>query len=452
MTRFRWVMAILTITVVGILAPSLAGARVFLGTDLLEAFSPWSTEAPDDVDITNPLIGDTVDAQLRVLMSERLRSGDMTPLWDGHVHGGQQAASLPNHSLYSPLNIGNWILPAWYAPVVAKLLELAAAIGFTFLFLRRVGLSRFASALAGLVFAFSGFQVVWTNWRQSHIGALIPGLFWAIEYALAKRTVVSITPLAGVVAVMWLEGFPSVTMYALAFAGAYALVRILTDPSLRTAFSGYAVTLGGVVAGTAIAAFQLIPFAYWVTNIEAATRTQEPNWYLARRTLATMAVPNAFGSPVDRYYGPAEYLIYGPVNYIEIQAFLGIAALGLVAVAAVYGRRIVGTSIVAYFWTSIGLVGRRHVCREPAPRSHPRPPAHRHQPHRQDAIGTPVPPCGHGRNRGRGAGATSALAGLETPTPRSRGGGRGHRRCRRMGSHQGRRDGCRSRPIVVLPR
>ncbi|MFC2153523.1 hypothetical protein ACFLQ7_02700, partial [Actinomycetota bacterium] len=356
MTRFRWVLAILVITVVGILAPSLVGARVFLGTDLLEAFSPWSTEAPDDVVVTNPLVGDTVDSLQRVLLSDRLRAGDMAPLWDGHVHGGQPVASVPTHALYSPFNIGVWVLPAWYAPITAKALELFAAIGFMYLFLRRLGLARFSAALAGFVFAFSGFQVVWTNWSQAHVGALIPGLFWAIEYTLAKRRAASIVPLAVIVAVMWLEGFPSVTVYALVFAGVYTVVRCCTHSELRPALVSAGTALAAVLAGTALAAFQLIPFAFFVRGIDAATRIQEPNWHLARRTLATLAVPNAFGSPADVYFGPADYLIYGPVNYVEIQAFIGIAALGLIAVAAVYGRRVVGTPLIAYLWVSIASI------------------------------------------------------------------------------------------------
>ena len=36
------------------------------------------------------------------------------------------------------------------------------------------------------LYSFSGFQVVWNNWPQAHIGALIPGVFWAIEYTLVQ--------------------------------------------------------------------------------------------------------------------------------------------------------------------------------------------------------------------------------------------------------------------------
>src|SRR5665811_676094 len=131
----------------------------------------------------------------RSLFRERLAAGDIAPLWHGYALGGRPLAALPNHGFYSPLNLPFWIVPLWYAPVLAKVLELLAGIGLMFLFLRRLGLARSSSLIAGLIYAFSGLQVVWTNWPQAHIGALIPGVFWGIEYLLHKRTIVSAFPL-----------------------------------------------------------------------------------------------------------------------------------------------------------------------------------------------------------------------------------------------------------------
>jgi hypothetical protein len=355
MTRVRSIAAIWLIVVVGILGPSIVGARVFLGTDLLERFAPWSSVAPDNVTISNPLVGDTVDGPSDVLFHERLHDGELAPLWNGYALGGRPLASVPNQALYSPMNAPNWVLPPWYAPIISKIIELVAATGFTYLFLRRLKLSRASALIAGLIYAFSGFQVVWTNWNQAHIGALIPGVFWGVEYALQKRTLRSAIPLALVTTVMWLEGFPAVTVFALLFAGVYALVRVWSSSGWSARARGLGLSLAGVLGGVALAAFQLVPFAVLLGGLNTASRVQEPNWYLARRTLATLGVPNAFGSPVDQYYGPADYLIYGPVNYVEIQVFIGIAALGLIALGAVYGSRIVRRSTFWYLWIFVGF-------------------------------------------------------------------------------------------------
>jgi len=348
--------AVAVVVSVGILAPSLVGARVFHATDLLERYAPWSETQPDGVKVTNPLVSDTVDDPTRFTLRDRAADGVLLPLWEGRILGGIALGSIPNSSLMSPLNFPYRVLPPWYAPALVKLLELATAIGFSYLYLRRISLGATAAALGGLIYAFSGFQVAWTNWSQAHIGALIPGLFWGVEYAIQKRTPIAALPAAGVVAVMWLEGFPAVTGFALAFAAVYTLVRIVDFGAIGPAVRRGGIVLGGVVLGTALAAFQLVPFAFWLAGRDLATRVQNPGWTLSRRTLATLAVPDAFGNPVDGlYYGPADYLIYGPVNWVENQAFIGIAALGLIGVAAVYGTRVLAGRSVAFLWGSTGV-------------------------------------------------------------------------------------------------
>ena len=359
MTRSRLVaiaVGAAVVVSVGILAPSITGVRVFHATDLLERRAPWFETEPDGVQVTNPLVSDTVDGPIRFTLRDRTADGEPLPLWEGRILGGIPLGSVPNSSLASPLNIPYRVVSPSYAPGLVKLLELIAAIGFTFLFLRKVGLGAIAAVLGGLIYAFSGFQVAWTNWSQAHIGALIPGLFWGIEYAIQKRTPISTLPVAGVLAVMWLEGFPAVTGFALAFGALYTVIRIIEPGAIGRSVRSGGIVLGGVLLGTALAAFQLVPFGFWLAGRDLATRVQNPGWTLARRTLATLAVPDAFGNPVDGiYYGPADYAIYGPVNWVENQAFLGIAALGLVAVGAVYGARVLSGRIVAFLWGSTAV-------------------------------------------------------------------------------------------------
>jgi hypothetical protein len=79
-------------------------------------------------------------------------------------------------------------------PAAIKLVQMAAAIGFTFLLCRRLGAGRVPSLVGGLAFAGSGFMVIWTNWPQPEVAALIPAAFWAMERFLARPTVRSACP------------------------------------------------------------------------------------------------------------------------------------------------------------------------------------------------------------------------------------------------------------------
>jgi hypothetical protein len=302
-------------------------------------------------------VSDTVDASGPgvVLWQRRVLAGDVAPLWHGFMMGGRPFAAIPNAG-YSPFNLPHTLLPTWYAFGLRKALELGVAIGFTFLFLRRLGLGRYAALLGGFVYAYSGFQVVWTNWAQGRIGALIPALFWAVERIVQSPRARSAIPLAVVTAVMWLEGFPAVTVWALVFAAGYGMVRVARR-RMRESLPVVSVALAGVVLGVSLAAFQLLPFLSMLGDIDVESRERHPVSTLARRTLATSAVPDAFGNPTrGPYYGPSEYQIYGPVNYVENQAFLGIAALGMVGLAAAYGASVADRRRRAYLWSGAGCV------------------------------------------------------------------------------------------------
>jgi hypothetical protein len=336
------VIAAVVVVVAIVLGLSLLGLRSFYGADIMESFAPWRSLPPDGVVPTNPLVGDTVDTIMPEKAAMRSMLGLSLPTWNPLQLGGTAFASIRNAGVFSVLNVPFWVLPLWYAPAISKLLELAVAIGFTAWFLRLHGLHRASSIVGGLVFAFSGFQVAWNNWHQTHVGALVAALFWSIEMVFVKRRAVWALPLVAVVATMWFEGFPSVTGYGLAFGGAYAVVRALSISEIRVAVGRLVVLGAGVLVGTAVAAVQLVPFYGSLVAQDLSERTQVPGIHLPIRTIATIVVPNAFGSPVDRNY-------FGPINYIEIQSFIGIAAVVLIVAALVYGRSVVRPSVLWYF-------------------------------------------------------------------------------------------------------
>jgi hypothetical protein len=327
-----WTAGIAAAVFVVSIGTPLLGLRVFHGTDLLLDRTPWRVTPPGDVQASNPVVQDTVSTfmPLHAEVRRRLLGGDF-PMWTALPAGGLPLATVPDEGTFGPLNLPYRVAPLWYAPGLAKLLELGVAAGFTFLFLRRLGLGRPAAVLGGLVFAMSGFQVVWTNWPQSHVGALIPALFWAVERAIQERGLRHALPAAAVVAAMVLEGFPSVAGYALLAVAAYAVVRLAAVKGMGGADR---VRVGGglaaaIVIGLGLTAFQALPLAERAGQLDLDYRIQGPDSHLPPAAAATMAVPNAFGSPVDGSY-------FGPLNYVEVQAFVGASSLVLVAAAAAW--------------------------------------------------------------------------------------------------------------------
>ena len=311
----------------------LVGQRVFLGTDLLQPIQPWRTGS-EVAAPTNFCVSDTIDSGMpqRAQFRDRSWEGDF-PLWDPYPNGGTTLGAVPSTAMLSPLNLPYLVLPVWLAPAIAKLVEASVAIGFTFLFLRRLGFSRPGSLLAGMVFASSAFLVVWTNWPHAHVAALVPALFWAVERFLQTRTVRAALPISVVAAVMLLEGFPAVTGWALYGLAAFFLVRSLTQHrrNLRRILLDGASVAGALALGLGVAALQVVPFLYQLPNLELAERAEASRGVLPRYALATLPDPFALGT--CGAHGDPGY--WGPPNDAELNSFIGVVALALAVVALV---------------------------------------------------------------------------------------------------------------------
>ncbi|HEX2266713.1 MAG TPA: hypothetical protein VHI97_00745, partial [Actinomycetota bacterium] len=257
------------------------------------------------------------------------------PLWNRYPSGGIPLAAVPTNGSLSLFNLLYTALPLWYAPAVAKLVEMAIAILFMFLLLTSLGFGRVAALVGGLIYVNSGFQVVWTNWPHSHIGALTPALLWATERVVQRRTLRSALPVTAIVCAMLLEGFPPVTIYALSLSTVYFLFRVVARPaSFRERLHDVGVFGTSVLLATGLVALQLLTWFQQLGTLDLTYREQAPQSHLPLGALLTMAIPNVFGSPTDgNYFGSMQFerTSYVVLNYQELQSFIGITALILIA-------------------------------------------------------------------------------------------------------------------------
>lgn len=333
------------ILVVGTIGPPLFGQGVFLGGDLLEHSYPWRAvkDGPASYDSHGP-VSDTVDAVYpsRAAFFDALSDGELLG-WSPDVAGGRSRGTQSGSGVLDPFAFPSYVVaPDWYAPALIKLLTMGAAIGFTFLFCRRLGADRAPALFAGLAFAGSGFMVMWTNWPQPEVAALIPALFWATERFLQRPRVLTGAPISLVLAGMLLGNFPAIVFYTLYLLGPYALVRavMLHRDVLRRsvpieALRRLLVPLGGaaaaMLAGVLLVAAVLLPFALGLGDTGIGDRSQTSGDHLPVSTLLTTVAPKAFGLSTE---GPsANY--FGPANQVEVVAFVGIttALLALLGLA-----------------------------------------------------------------------------------------------------------------------
>ena len=289
----RWTLGIVALTVIISLGLPLTGARTFLRSDTVLRWAPWNESQPIDLELTSIPVADPVDSGFpaQELFHRRLLDGDVA-MWNPFPAGGTPLASVPHQGLFDPLNLPFLLLPDRVAPAWIKLAELSVAIAGMFLLLRGLGVSQAASLVSGFVYSFSGFQTVWTNWPQSHVGAYLPWLLWAAERLLRRRDLSSCVAISLVTASMLLAGFPALTAWGVALMLVWLLLRCLTQSrSDRRTVRLIGAAGGSVALGAGLAAWQLLPFLHQVGGTDLSHRVQTSVDHLSPCLLYTSPSP-----------------------------------------------------------------------------------------------------------------------------------------------------------------
>ena len=316
------------------LGPSLVGERSLLSVNLLTRFYPWAASGAGahghEVCTT-----DTVDNIMPGIayIRSQLFMGHLGS-WQDLVLGGGPMGSVPNVGLFDPLSLPYLVLPLWLAPAFVKLLEIIVAVGGTYLFLRRLSIGRPAATLAGFIFATSGFMVMWSNWPQTRVAALIPALFWSVERLVQRRQASDIALIALVIGSMLFGGFPAVTGWAVYFAAIYVVVRVVARyrTRLRAAAGTLGMAGGGLVLGGMLSAVQMLPFASQYQSTDLSYRAGKGTIGLPYTGLFTLIVPDSNGLCIAG--GTPQH---GSVNPIEQVVYIGAAALVLAVVGIAVG-------------------------------------------------------------------------------------------------------------------
>lgn len=345
--------------VVGFLAvtlgPSLIGLRTLISVNILTAYYPWRVTGGQTIGHEG-CSGDTIDAVMPSIAFIRNEwvHGHLGA-WQGVIAGGSPMGALPDWSLLSPLSLPYFVLPLWLAPAFVKLLEFLVAGGGTYLFLRRLGVSRSSGMISGLVFCTSGFMVMWSNWPQTQVGAMIPPLFWAAERLVQRMRTGDAALVAVFVAWLLLSGFPSVAVWGLELAGLYFLVRMVVEygRERRLLIRGVLLGISGVVTGGLLAMIQFYPFVKALPIVQVQSRSGRGLTPVPAIHLVTLVAPNAYGLCVG---GKPTY---GGGSPIETVTFIGVAALLLAVVGACVGRRAVPIERVRVGGSLTGSTARR---------------------------------------------------------------------------------------------
>jgi hypothetical protein len=302
---------------------------------------PWAGSI--HVQPTNYLLVDQYAAFLpvRQFMFDELRQGRF-PLWNPHLAcGAPTLASMQIAALY-PLNVLLAPLGPFRASGIGAFLKLLLAGVFTMLYVRRLGLSRPAGLVAAIVYALSGFMIVWLGHPHVNAAVLLPLLLYFVETGLAGPP--RVRPWIGFAfayAAMLLGGHPPTALHITLVVALYFGFR-LVQPDCRERLRRTGLWLAATLAGAAIAAPQLLPYLEYYRESSSALATATLDRWASHLTPATLAhflLPYLSGAPHLGFEQLASDFGLGAIdNFNERTGYVGVFTLFLVTVGLVQRR------------------------------------------------------------------------------------------------------------------
>jgi hypothetical protein len=201
----------------------------------------WANYAPPDVAVgSNRLLGDISGFYYpyQVFNIASIQRGEFA-LWNPYLFGGTPFFAANQAAQLYPINLlVYWLGPHHFWTAGALLRMTIAGLGM-FLFVRRLGANWLGALLAGGIYEFAAFNIVWLHFAIHNVAALLPLALWLILHVLGSQSRVAALSLTGVIAAQMLGGHPEMSLFfmvaCMLFAGAWLFGKTTTDKRRTTA-------------------------------------------------------------------------------------------------------------------------------------------------------------------------------------------------------------------------
>ena len=263
----------------------------------------------------------------------QLRDGSL-PLWNRYEYGGTTLVGNFQSALFSPLNWPLLVIPLGFAFGVVALLKLFVAGLGAYALARGLDSGREGAFLAGIVYMLSAPLIAWVQWPNAAVFALFPWVLLGIWRVYRDVSPQAVAGLGLGVGLTVLAGHPESALLSLSAAAVFAATLAARSGRwLRVS----ALCVGGAVLGAAISAAATMPFL----EALAASVTRSGFFHVTELPLErglAFAMPQLFG---DGELGPGEAQgLYGMAYLNEdIAIWFGLPALVLACTAARAWRR-----------------------------------------------------------------------------------------------------------------
>jgi len=300
------------------------GQIPFPGDFVVGIYYPWLDYKwgyQTGVPVKNPIVADVPSYMypMQTFAANLMKKGSW-PLWNPIILAGVPLLANFQSAPFSPTTLFYFVFSntaAWSLQIISA--HFLAAF-FTFLLLREWKVSKSGSILGGIIFAFSGYNLIWSQWNGHTLAAaFIPLILFFEDKWLSRRNVYAGIGLAIAFCLQIFSGYPQTVIYTAVAVGLLWLVRIsqMKKIFLTTVLLIFFFVLGiGLAAPQVLTGAELLKLSQW-------TAEQHPfSWaFLPWQKIITFLAPDFFGNHVTQnYWGPQDYT--SNTGYVGVVAFI----------------------------------------------------------------------------------------------------------------------------------
>jgi hypothetical protein len=343
--RERWIACLASVLLAAIV---LAEPIVRFGTHTL---GPWDNIVQQSAQLRgehyrstkNPALTDPTRQFVPWALQARTEwEAGRAPLWNSMNCSGVPLLANYQSALLSPFTLPFYVLPLDAASLLSALAKLAAALFFTYGFLRAIQLSRAAAAFGAVAYSWTTGHLMLLLHPHPAVTALLPALLWCTERIFqAAETGQRATAwrwgamLGLATAITCVAGHPEMLLVDALVCAVYVLMRGLATRSWHVAARASLPLVVGVLLGALLAAPQLLPFAEYMLGSDMYRRPTRFQAVDAPEQLPLLVFPDFIGNPLERGNG----VVFTPKpNYQEAEMYYaGALPLWLAVVALALG-------------------------------------------------------------------------------------------------------------------
>jgi hypothetical protein len=275
----------------------------------LFSFYPWKSlvknSPPHNLLITDPV---NVLYPLHFIYKSGISNDSMIPLWNNYIYSGtaQYPYSSPAYFILFSL------FKLTVAHDILLLIHLAGAALFSFLYLRKINISKFPSAFGSIAWMLNGYVLVWLEFENAPMIAFsLPAMLFFVERLMAKRSNKNILGMVITTSMAISVAYAHLLIYQLLFVGFYILARLAkeiigdekkTNKDFLKLIAAFAFIFSVSFAVNAVFFFNHISMARGSQRKTFNfSQLYEKTGQLPSKYLATLIYPDLFGNPADKF-------------------------------------------------------------------------------------------------------------------------------------------------------